>query len=124
MVLVGSGSVSFDPDSESSHIFIRIRIQGNYTDSTDPDQPHFFVFNRYSSDIVENLWELKVTFFAWSVNEFVPYESDTSPLLGRDVDPRYLFAQADIFDADPDPDPVQNIVQNYHSMKSFGVENE
>ena len=40
------------------------------------------------------------------------------------MDPRYLFAQADIFDADPDPDPVQNIVQNYHSMKSFGVENE
>ena len=31
MVLVGSGS---------SHFFIRIRIQGNDTDSTDPDPPH------------------------------------------------------------------------------------
>ena len=38
MVLVGSYSVSFDtdPDSGSSHFFIRIQIQGNYTDSTDP----------------------------------------------------------------------------------------
>ena len=42
MVLVGSGSVSFDkdPDSGSSHFFIRIRIQGNDTNSTDPDPPH------------------------------------------------------------------------------------
>ena len=31
MVLVGSGS---------SHFFIRIRIQENDTDSTDPDPPH------------------------------------------------------------------------------------
>ena len=40
MVLVGSGSVSnyTDPDSGSSQFFIRIRIQGNYVDSTDP--PH------------------------------------------------------------------------------------
>ena len=39
MVLVGSGYVSFDtdPDSGSSHFFKRIRIQGNTTDSTDPD---------------------------------------------------------------------------------------
>ena len=42
MVLVGSGSVSFDadPDSGSSHFLIRIRIQGNDTDSTDPDPQH------------------------------------------------------------------------------------
>ena len=42
MVLVGSGSVSFhtDPDSGSSHFFIRIRIQRNDTDSTDPDPQH------------------------------------------------------------------------------------
>ena len=44
MDLVGSGSVSFDtnPDSGSSHFFIRIwiQIQGNDTDSTDPDLPH------------------------------------------------------------------------------------
>ena len=32
MVLVGSGS---------SHFLIRIRIQGNDTDSTDPDPPHW-----------------------------------------------------------------------------------
>ena len=41
MVLGGSGSVTFDtdpdPDSGSSHFLIRIRIQGNYTDSTDLD---------------------------------------------------------------------------------------
>ena len=46
MVLVGSRSVSFDtdPDSGSSHFLIRIwiRIQGNHTDSTDPDLPHWF----------------------------------------------------------------------------------
>ena len=43
MVLVGSGSVSFDtdPDSGSSHFFIRIRIQGNDTDYMDPDPPHW-----------------------------------------------------------------------------------
>ena len=42
MVLVGFGSVSFDtdPDSGSTHFFMRIRIQGNDTDSTDPDLPH------------------------------------------------------------------------------------
>ena len=42
MVLVGS--VSFDtdpdPDSGSSHFLIRIRIQGNDTDSMDPDLQH------------------------------------------------------------------------------------
>ena len=37
MILVGSGSVSFYSDSGSSHFFLRIRIQGNDTDSTDPD---------------------------------------------------------------------------------------
>ena len=44
MVLVGSGSVSFDtdPDSQSSQFFIRILwIQGNDTDSTDPAS-HWF----------------------------------------------------------------------------------
>ena len=43
MVLVGSGYVSFDtdPDSETSNFFSRIRIQGNDTDSTDPDPPHW-----------------------------------------------------------------------------------
>ena len=42
MVLVGSGSESFDtdPNSGSSHFFIRIRIQGKDTDSTDPDPQH------------------------------------------------------------------------------------
>ena len=45
MVLVGSGSVSFDtdPDSGSSHFLIRIRIQGNDTDSMDPDPQHWAV---------------------------------------------------------------------------------
>ena len=44
MVLVGSGSVSFDtdPDSGSSHFLIRILIQGNDTDSTDPDPQHWW----------------------------------------------------------------------------------
>ena len=39
MVLVGSGSVTFDtdPDSGFVHLLIRIRIQGNETDSTNPD---------------------------------------------------------------------------------------
>ena len=43
MVLVGSGSVSFDrdPDSGSSHFLIRIRIQGKDTDSPDPDPQHW-----------------------------------------------------------------------------------
>ena len=43
MVLVGSGSVSFDtdPDSGSSHFLIR--IQGNDTDSTDPDPQHWLL---------------------------------------------------------------------------------
>ena len=49
MVLVGSGSVSFDtdPDSGSSHFLIRIRIQGNYTDSTDPGPPHWLWLRKY-----------------------------------------------------------------------------
>ena len=43
MVLLGSCSVSFDTDSDSgsSHFLIRIRYQGNDTDSTDPDPPHW-----------------------------------------------------------------------------------
>ena len=41
MVLVGSGFVSFDTDADSgsSDFFVRIRIQGNDTDSTDPYPP-------------------------------------------------------------------------------------
>ena len=47
MDLVGSGSVSFDtdPDSGFSHFLIRIRIQGNYMDSTDPDPPYLLLIN-------------------------------------------------------------------------------
>ena len=43
MVFVGSGFVSFDtdPDSGSNQILIRIRIQGIYIDSTDPDPQHW-----------------------------------------------------------------------------------
>ena len=31
-----------DPDSGSSQFLIRIRIQGNDTDSTNPDPPHWW----------------------------------------------------------------------------------
>ena len=39
MGFFGSGSLSFDTDPDSGPIptVKRIRIQGNYTDSTDPD---------------------------------------------------------------------------------------
>ena len=42
MVFVCSGSVSFDTDQDSGfgHLLIRIRIQGNETDSTIPDPQH------------------------------------------------------------------------------------
>ena len=33
--------IDTDPDSGSSQFFIRIRIQGNDTDSTDPDPPYW-----------------------------------------------------------------------------------
>ena len=56
MVLVGSGSVSFDtdPDSGSSHFLIRIRIQGNDTDSTDPDPQHCYDQSIFTSPGVQS----------------------------------------------------------------------
>ena len=42
MVLVGSVSFDTDPDSGSSHFFIRIRIQENYTD---PDPGKLYGFH-------------------------------------------------------------------------------
>ena len=44
MVFVGSGSVSFntDPDFGYSQFFIRIWIEGNDADSTDPDPQHWY----------------------------------------------------------------------------------
>ena len=36
----GSGSETLDPDTRYSQFFIRIGIQGNDTDSMDPDPPH------------------------------------------------------------------------------------
>ena len=37
MVFIGSGSFDTDSDSGSGQFCIRIRIQGNATDSTDPE---------------------------------------------------------------------------------------
>ena len=48
MVLVGSGARSFDtdPDSGSLPFFSTDLIQGNDTDSTDPDPPHVYAHPR------------------------------------------------------------------------------
>ena len=99
MVLVGSGSISFDtdPDSGSSHFLIRIWIQGNDTDSTDLDPPHcllplwpnwkylrptypvvFFYLLSYRSTVVISVSD--------------PYSSNSNP-----------------YSSNSDPDPAKNL---------------
>ena len=88
MVLVGSGSVSFDtdPDSGSSFFLIRIRIQGNYTDSTDPDPPHCVSLSSFCI--------MKI--LALQILKYFPFRFGYKILLTSVVDPNTLKL-------DPDP---------------------
>ena len=50
----GSGSLSFDKDPYPAKLFIQIRIQGNDTDSADPD-PHCREVHGSCGSIKDNL---------------------------------------------------------------------